>query len=324
MHMADALISLEVGGVLWLLSGAALARSARVARRQADGWRIPLTGVLGAFIFALQMINFAIPGTGSSGHLGGGLLLAILLGPDAALLTLASVLVVQALFFADGGLLALGCNLFNMGFLPIFIGYPLIYRPRAATAGPGRRRAATVLAATAGLLLGALGVALETHLSGLSALPLKAFLLALLPIHLVIGLAEGFATVGVLGFLRRARPEIFELGPEDRAPWKAVALVAALALAAGGGLSLAASRYPDGLEWAVARVAGQLPSSPLQRRTETIQHGTALLPGYDFRGADPARPSRAGTSLAGILGGLVTLALVALTALALKRRRRAA
>ena len=85
-------------------------------------------GVLGAFIFAAQMINFTIPATGSSGHLGGGMILSILLGPYAAFLVMASVLVVQALFFGDGGLLALGCNIFNLGFWPCFIVYPLIYK----------------------------------------------------------------------------------------------------------------------------------------------------------------------------------------------------
>ncbi len=89
---------------------------------------IPLMGVAGAFVFAAQMLNFAIPGTGSSGHLGGALMLAILLGPEAAFLVMASILAVQALFFADGGLLALGANIFNLGFFPAFVAYPLIYR----------------------------------------------------------------------------------------------------------------------------------------------------------------------------------------------------
>ena len=148
MHMADALISPEVGAIFWVLSGTALVRSCRTAHHQHGGAGVPLTGVLGAFVFAIQMINFAIPGTGSSGHLGGGLLLAILLGPQAAFLTIASVLVVQSLLFADGGLLALGCNLFNMGFLPVFVAYPFLYRPLAGRGAPkGRRTAATVLAA---------------------------------------------------------------------------------------------------------------------------------------------------------------------------------
>lgn len=103
MHMADALISLPAGGVMWAVTAGLIGYCARRVRRAMDDRVVPMMGVLGAFIFAAQMINFAIPVTGSSGHLGGGLILAILLGPHAAFLTLASVLMVQALFFGDGG-----------------------------------------------------------------------------------------------------------------------------------------------------------------------------------------------------------------------------
>src|SRR5512134_3802351 len=127
--MADALLSPTVGAAFLTASGATLAYCARHVGKTLDDHRVPLMGVLGAFLFAAQMINFTIPATGSSGHLGGGLLLAILLGPAAAFLAIASVLTVQALFFADGGLLALGCNLFNLGFIPAFIVYPFIYKP---------------------------------------------------------------------------------------------------------------------------------------------------------------------------------------------------
>ena len=125
MHMADALISPAVGGTMWVATAAVTVYCAKKVREENDPAKIPLMGVLGAFIFAAQMLNFTIPGTGSSGHLGGGLILAILLGPEAAFLTIASVLGVQALFFADGGLLALGCNIFNLGFSPAFVAYPL-------------------------------------------------------------------------------------------------------------------------------------------------------------------------------------------------------
>src|SRR5574340_236299 len=128
MHMADALISPAVGGTMWAATAGLTAYSAKKLQKELDEHKVPLMGVLGAFIFAAQMINFTIPATGSSGHLGGGMILSILLGPYAAFLTIASVLMVQALFFADGGLLALGCNIFNLGFFPCFIAYPLIYK----------------------------------------------------------------------------------------------------------------------------------------------------------------------------------------------------
>jgi cobalt/nickel transport system permease protein len=113
---------------LWVVSGGLIAFCARKVKRTLRDNLVPMMGVLGAFIFAAQMINFSIPGTGSSGHLGGGLILTVLLGPYAAFIVIASVLTVQALFFADGGLLALGCNIFNLGVFPAFVAYPLIYR----------------------------------------------------------------------------------------------------------------------------------------------------------------------------------------------------
>ena len=153
------------------------------------------------------MINFTIPGTGSSGHLGGGLILAILLGPHAAFLAMASVLTVQALFFADGGLLALGCNIFNLGFFPAFVAYPLIFSRSPATepapgASPwppsgGRRRAAT----------GRLWRRSRDRRSGISELPFAAFVLLMQPIHLAIGIVEGLVTAAVLAFVWKARPE---------------------------------------------------------------------------------------------------------------------
>ena len=118
------------------------AQQTRRPRAAADGddRRVPLMGVLGAFVFAAQMVNFAIPGTGSSGHLGGGLLLAILLGPRAAFIVIASVLIVQALFFADGGLLALGCNVFNLGFFPAFVASTVGWLRRAPAASARHSR----------------------------------------------------------------------------------------------------------------------------------------------------------------------------------------
>ncbi len=124
MHMADALISPAVGGTMMAAAACVGAYSIKRIKYDLDEKKIPLMGVMGAFVFAAQMINFAIPGTGSSGHIGGGILLAILLGPYAGFLAMASVLLIQALFFGDGGLLAYGCNLINLGFFTCFIAYP--------------------------------------------------------------------------------------------------------------------------------------------------------------------------------------------------------
>ncbi len=169
MHMADGFISPAVGCTMWAASAAITTLCARKVRQEKEMRLVPLMGVLGAFIFACQMLNFTIPGTGSSGHLGGGLILAVLLGPYAGFLVMAAILTVQALFFADGGLLALGCNIFNMGFFSCLVAYPFIYRPLAGTkTGTGRITLASVIAAVIGLQMGAFSVVLETTASGIS------------------------------------------------------------------------------------------------------------------------------------------------------------
>lgn len=345
MHMADALISPAVGGSLWAGAVVLLGACCRHLRRTMDDRRIPLMGVLGAFVFAAQMVNFAIPGTGSSGHLGGGLLLTLLVGPAAAFVTIASVLTVQALFFLDGGLLALGCNIINLGLFPCFVAYPLVFRPLA---GPrpagGRLWWATVVTAIVGLELGALGVVAETCLSGLSDLPLAAFLGLMLPIHLPIGIVEGAVTAGVVTFVRRARPDLPDLPVAEAMPPSATMgpLVLSLAMAAvltGGALSWFASAHPDGLEWALGRVTGgeEVASRDegAHRALAELQNSTAILPDYAFpkradgtvaeSSAEPAWPAvDAGTTVAGVVGGALTVVLVLLLALALRRRSTAA
>jgi cobalt/nickel transport system permease protein len=347
MHMADALLSPAVGGVMWATSAAAIAWSSRRLRRELDDSRVPLMGVLAAFIFAAQMVNFAIPGTGSSGHLGGGLILAVLLGPEAGFLAMASVLTVQALFFADGGLLALGCNICNLGFFPCFIAYPFIYRPLVGRQPTPRRLfAGAGVAAIVGLQLGACGVVVETALSGLSALPLGFFLLLMLPIHLAIGVVEGMVTALVIGFLWKARPEVFTpatssrpvAGPPLR---RLLAGVLAAALLTAGGLSWLASSRPDGLEWALSHAAAgsaaDLPAGGGSPLLTAFQAKIALLPDYGFRtdggkGAEAAGVAGSGrreaspavkaeTSVAGLVGGSLTLLLAAGLGLLLRRRR---
>jgi cobalt/nickel transport system permease protein len=285
------------------------------------------------------MINFSIPGTGSSGHLGGGLLLAILLGPHAAFLTLASVLIVQALFFADGGLLALGCNIFNLGFFPCFVAYPLIYK-KIAGLQPTQLKLflACILSALMGLQLGAFGVVVETFFSGISALPFTSFLLLMQPIHLGIGLAEGLATAGVVSFVWKARPEILDCAineqPLGQVPIRNILIgLLAASVFTGGILAWYASEHPDGLEWSIAKVTG---SAELETRglsmhstLESLQKKTSLMPDYSFRQADSGhKPStaeaRKGTTVAGLLGGFLVLGLGVLMGFILKKRNSAA
>lgn len=383
MHMADALLSPAVGGTMYALSAGALAYGIRKIRNNGDEERsLPLMAVSGAFVFAAQMINFTIPGTGSSGHIGGGILLAGLLGGAPALLVISAVLLIQCLIFADGGLLALGANIFNMGVLPCLLVYPLLFRPILRGGITGKRLwLASVLSVVIGLQLGAFGVVCETLLSGVTALPFAQFALLMQPIHLAIGLCEGVITGAVLNFVWQARPELLrealavpgktvkpgdalqeelqslnvpemaeygstaaeaqqtvtELPASEMSgatlsegagslrqrtmPMRRLLIIGAVcALLIGGGLSLYASAYPDGLEWSMERIAGSTELSAddaAHAQAARIQEQTALLPDYDF--ADGAGT---GTSAAGILGSVMTAALVGMTGFALSIFRR--
>lgn len=336
MHMADALLTPAVGGVMWAASAATTVYCAKRVREEMDPGRVPLMGVAGAFVFAGQMLNFTIPATGSSGHIGGGLLLALLLGPHAAFLVIASILTVQALFFADGGVLALGANIFNLGFFPAFVAYPLVYKTIVG-ANPSRRRAVTgaVAAAVVGLQLGSLGVVLQTVFSGVSELPPGPFLALMQPIHLAIGIVEGLVTAAVVLFVLRAQPDILaSTSPKDAAAGPgvkrvAVALAVTAVVVAVSAVGFASSR-PDGLEWSIDKMAGTSEidgaSGALHDRAEALQERTALLPGYRFRNTTRAESLGTETSESsqgagtGALGAGISVALVVLAGLALRRR----
>jgi cobalt/nickel transport system permease protein len=247
---------------------------------------MPLMGVMGAFVFAAQMINFTLPGMpGTSGHLGGGVLLAILLGPAAGIVTMAAILIVQCLLFQDGGLLALGCNIINMGVVPCLLGWGL-YRAvlgPAAKAAAWRQYLAAWLSCVVGVTAGAAMVPVEAAASGVLQVPMSQFLSVMIAVHLIVGLCEGAVTFAVLAYLRRVRPELIEPEKGDsphlceaghraqlgRGPFRqmgtvpffppaanarpgygvvtASLLVTALLLA--GVVSWFASTWPDGLEW---------------------------------------------------------------------------
>jgi cobalt/nickel transport system permease protein len=345
MHMADALISPAVAGVMWAVSAGAVGCCSLKLGRDGDDRKAPLMGVLGAFLFAAQMINFSIPATGSSGHLVGGLLLAILLGPCAAFITIASVLVVQALFFADGGLLALGCNIFNMGFVPAFLVFPFFYRKLIGTAPTGLRMSAvTVTSALIALQLGALAVVFETVCSGVSVLPFFAFALLMQPIHLAIGVVEGVVTVAILSFLRKARPEIVPWpiaggAMAGRPGSKVLSVVLVCSLITAGVLSVFASKNPDGLQWSIARITGETelkaPGVGVHAALAEMQKRSAWFSGYAVgksaaigagAGAGAGREKRmeAGTGVAGMVGTILTLLFAFFAGVLLKKKKRGA
>lgn len=345
MHMADALLSPVVGGTLLAATAGIGTYSVRKIQNELDDKKIPLMGVMGAFVFAAQMINFTIPGTGSSGHIGGGLLLAILLGPYAGFLTMASVLLIQALFFADGGLLAFGANVFNLGFYTCFIAYPLIYK-QFMKKGYSTKRifTASIISAVIGLQIGAFSVVLETLLSGKTELPFGTFTLLMQPIHLAIGIVEGLVTAAVVSFVWKERPEIIERSASDRALGsisirKVFITMMVGVLIVGGALSWFASSNPDGLEWSMIKTAGTAEletNGSIHKTLSEIQNKIAVLPDYSFKASEvetqaeeveqaEAWPAvNTGTSVSGILGGVMTLALAVLTGvgIALFKRRK--
>jgi len=316
--MADALLSPVVGGVMTAVSAAAIAYSVKmISGDKLDEKKIPMMGVMGAFVFAAQMINFTIPGTGSSGHIGGGILLAALLGPYPALLTLSSVLLIQCLFFADGGLLAYGCNVFNLGVCACLLAYPFLYRP-IMKRGINKKNIvlASVISVVFGLQVGSFSVVLETVASGVTELPFGAFAVLMQPVHLVIGLVEGLVTAAVLCFIYSARPEILDSPTENvkvaqKASMKKILLTLLVITALTGGvLSLFASPLPDGLEWSMEGVSGV---SELEREgavhdaTNNVVDFTAFMPDYAFTGDEDG--SSLGTATAGIAGSAITLIL---------------
>lgn len=330
MHMADALITPAVGGVMMAASAGAIGYSVKKVKEELDDKKVPLMGVMGAFVFAGQMVNFTIPATGSSGHIGGGILLAALLGPYAAFLVISAVIIIQALFFADGGLLALGCNLFNIGFFACFIAYPLLYRPIVHKTFTRKRITVGAIAAVVtGLQLGAFSVVLETLISGVTELPFASFAALMQPIHLVIGLVEGIVTAAVLCFILQCNPNLLD-GYEESAVKvrftrkKMIAVLLAMAVVIGGAVSQLASDDPDGLEWSMKGVTGTAEleaDGPVYHIAEKIQGFTSFLPDYSFKETDkPAGLSE--TSVSGIIGGGITLALACLSGLLISRYKK--
>ena len=341
MHMADALLSPAVAATMYVASGSAAAYSISKLKKDDEQSKLPVMAVSAAMVFAGQMINYTIPGTGSSGHLCGGMLLSALLGPYAGFLSMITVLTIQCLFFADGGLMALGANIWNMAFYGCFVGYFLIWKPIMGSSLFGAKddhnaeRLRIILASILGcvvtLQLGAFSVVLETTLSGIAELPFSAFAGLMLPIHLAIGLVEGLITAAVMTFVYEARPELLQcVGAAAKTGSKmslkqTITVLAVITCLVGGGLSLYASSNPDGLEWALfgnadggyAQNMGLNEeefgiSSQAAETASAIQETTSFLPDYAFKDNDSA----AGTTVSGLLGSAIVAAAAVLICMA--------
>lgn len=302
LHIPDGFLSLIVSAICWLLSIILIGIALRRTQNELGERQIPLMGIMAAFIFAAQMMNFPVAG-GTSGHLLGGALAAMALGPWAAMLVMACVVGVQGLLFQDGGLLVMGANILNMGLLTSLVGYG-IYR-----IGLGRSRVIRLvfagMAAWLSVMTGALATALQLWISGTS--PLAVVLPAMLGVHALIGVGEALITVAALSFIINTRPDLIEKDATQARGgrgWIAAGLGLALLVVV---FSPLASADPDGLE-RVAEDTGFLSrgqSAPFQ-----------VIPDYTlpFLGETPLS-----TILAGIIGVLIVCGLLILLARNLRR-----
>lgn len=248
MHIPDGFLNLSVALLCWLLAILGVGLALWRTRGSLGERQVPLMGVSAAFIFAAQMLNFTVAG-GTSGHLVGGALAAVLLGPWAAILTMTTVVGIQALLFQDGGLLVMGANITNMAIIAPLVGYA-IYQGVRLLAG-GRRwgvLAGGFAAAWGSVVAAAVACSIELAFSGTS--PLSVALPAMAGVHVLIGIGEGLITVGALAFVLAARRDLIFQQPmptrtADSLRWVSVGLGVALALTL---LAPLASPHPDGLE----------------------------------------------------------------------------
>ena len=265
MHLGNSIICPVTGIPMIIAAGAAAFWAFKEAKKDFNRENILPTIALTSFVFALQMINFSIPSTGSSGHIVGGLLLAALLGPYAGFLAICSILLVQVVFFADGGLMALGCNIFNMGFLACFVAYPFVYKPLAEN----RRTAfGAILASIIALQLGSIAVVAESALSGSTSADVGLFASLMQSIHLAIGLVEGVFTAAVILIAQRIQLKPF------------VYSIAGLSLILAGVISQFASSKPDGLEWSLINMSDSFVAQTqgyIYALSELIQTKSAIL-----------------------------------------------
>jgi cobalt/nickel transport system permease protein len=312
MHIPDGFLSATVAIAFWIVSLAVIGYALKRVNQDLGERQVPLMGVLAACIFAGQMLNFSVTG-GTSGHLLGAAIATILLGPWAAMLVLTCVVGVQALIFQDGGLLALGANIFNMAIVGVAVSY-FTYRT-VQKLGGGRSWGIFGGGFAAGWLsifIAALACALQLALSGTS--PANLAIPAMGGIHALIGVGEGLITVGALAFLYSTRRDLIQAAgtqvsrPVGGAVVWAAGLVIALALAVASPL---ASTHPDGLEW-VAEQQGFL---------HVVQQPLYMvIPDYILPGVHNATLA---TILAGILGSLIVFG-VALGVAYTRRNRQTA
>ena len=294
MHVPDGFLAAPVAAGTWLAAGAVLAGGLAAARRRADASPATMLGALAAFVFAAQMINVPVaPGT--SGHLVGATLAALLVGPGRGMLVMAVVLVIQAVLFQDGGITALGANFLDMGAAGCLVGWGLAELIGGRGGSPRARLAGAVVGAFAATLVGATLVALWLALSGLY--PLRGILPLMLVTHAAIGVLEAALTGAVLAALLRWRPDLVEAGvagPAAERRLAGAATLAGLALLLAAFAAPFASSLPDGLETVAYRLG-------FAARERTVL--PAPLP--DYRLPALARHAALATAAAGLVGTIL-------------------
>ena len=302
LHIPDGFLGPVVALICWVIMIVVVTFAIRKTNHALGQKQVPLMGIMAAFIFAAQMINFPVAG-GTSGHLLGGALAAIVLGPWPAVLVMTAVVAVQALLFQDGGLLVMGANILNMGILTAAIGYGL-YR-LVANRGKGLKLVVAGLAAWLSVMTAALATSLELWLSGTAGL--EIVIPTMMSVHALIGIGEALITVAALAFIMQVRPDLLP-GEKETVKgglgWAVAGLLIALAVVV---ISPLASADPDGLE-RVAEDMGFLAAgqaSPYE-----------IIPDYTipFLGETPLS-----TIVAGAIGVLVVLAIIYMLGRALRR-----
>jgi cobalt/nickel transport system permease protein len=339
MHMANELLSVPVAAGTCAVAAGGLGLICRAAKKVITSQKLALMGVLGAFVFAAQMVNFQLPAMpGTSGHIVGAVLLAVILGPHLAAIVISSVVIIQCLIFQDGGLLALGCNIINMGLVPVYVGYFVYTAVAAGRDGRFRNLAASVLACVSALEAGAVLVVIESALSGVLLVPFSTFLITMVSVHFLVGLVEGLITAAVLVYIRQVRADIITAAPAAYTRLTMPVFLITLLVAAvviGAGLSLVASGMPDGLEWSYAERPDQPGFEPVVSNNSDIvaaaddlQDRYTLMPDYTKRSAalgtaaEAENSAGAGwTSFAAVFGSIVTMLVIWLAAKIIKGAR---
>ena len=304
LHIPDGFLSLIIAVIFWVITIITVGIAISKTNKSLGEKQVPLMGIMAAFIFAAQMLNFPVAG-GTSGHFLGGALAAMVLGPWAGILVMTAVIAVQGLLFQDGGLLVMGANIFNMGLLTAMIGFGL-YRSVLGRS-KGLRLSVAGVAAWLAVVASSLMASLQLWLSGTSRL--EIVVPAMLSVHVLIGLGEAVITVAALAFIERTRPDLLDkkaVAAKGGRGWiYAGVLISLLAVV----LSPMASANPDGLE----RVAKDMGFLHLGR-TASYQ----ILPNYTIPFLGNTALS---TIVAGAVGALVLLGLMIVIGQVLRKRR---